>query len=530
MLDCIKRLIGAGAAALLLLLVTGHPLASERGEPFISWYPPQVYGAGTQNWAVTQGDDGIMYFGNDGVVLTFDGARWERIKVASGRAIRSLARASDGRILVGSQGDFGFLEPTDGGAIEYVSLADDLPEDAPAFTDIWQVLVDNDRWFFSSHKALFQVESGNIHIHSHEPAQAGGAFLVGGELYIDLDETGLSRLSTNGLESLSADSSVRHVFAMTSLPDGRILIGTLQDGLLAYSPATATVDPVAPRASRYLADKRLYHGISLSDGRVALATLRGGVILVDVLADEFEVIDKRSGLPDIRVWHVFLDADDGLWLGMDSGIARVESNSALSRFNSQRGLEGPVLSLSRHNGKLHAGTTLGLFRLVDGYFESVEGIDSEVWDLAGQAHERGARAAAGCNHVRYLRNTESIHRTHFRTLPEHQSWQAERSARAALGRHLRSRPGISWTGSKMNGHRPSSPLMSGRCVDSWQVKMTPCGWKPGLTASGDSTCTTAGPLWNHPPPTQEQDSDGMDHVGDRRSSTGRLQKRHLAMA
>ena len=34
------------------------------GIPFIRNYPRNVYNAGTQNWAITQDNRGIMYFGN----------------------------------------------------------------------------------------------------------------------------------------------------------------------------------------------------------------------------------------------------------------------------------------------------------------------------------------------------------------------------------------------------------------------------------------------------------------------------------
>ncbi len=382
MLDCIRHQVRAGGATLALLFLVGTITASERGQPFISWYPPQVYGAGTQNWAITQGDDGVMYFGNDGVVLTFDGARWDRMPILPGRAIRSLAHASDGRILVGTQGDFGYIDFANDGTATYVSLAAHLPDDAPAFSDVWQVIAHGSDWYFASPQALFHLSDGDFHIHSHDQTKAGGTFLVHETLYSDLAGIGLARLGADGYEPLSEAIANLMVHAMVPLPDARILIGTRQSGLFVYNPNNEEIDPIAPDASAFLAEQHVYHGVGLSDGRVALATLRSGVVLVDALTDEFEVIDRRTGLPDIRVWHLFLDDDDGLWLGLDTGIARMESSSVLTRYDGHSGLEGSALSFIRHDGILHAGTTMGLFRLVDGRFEAIEGIASEVWDLA----------------------------------------------------------------------------------------------------------------------------------------------------
>ena len=381
MLDCIRHQVRAGGATLVLLFLAGTITASERGQPFISWYAPQDYGAGTQNWAITQGDDGVMYFGNDGVVMTFDGARWDRVPILAGRAVRSLARTSDGRILVGSQGDFGYIDFAHDGSASYVSLADALPDDAPVFTDVWEVIAHGNDWYFSSPQALFHLNDGEFHIHAHDQ-RAGGTFLVHGELYSDIAGIGLARLGPDGYQPLPGANANLTVHAMVPLPDARILIGTRQTGLFAYNPDTEALDPIAHDASAFLAEQHVYHGLGLNDGRVALATLRSGVVLVDALTDEFEVIDRRAGLPDVRVWHLFLDTEDGLWLGLDTGIARMESSSVLSRFDAHSGLEGAALSLLRHDGVLHAGTTMGLFRLVDGHFEAIEGIASEVWDLA----------------------------------------------------------------------------------------------------------------------------------------------------
>lgn len=389
MSGCIGRHARAGAAALFLLMLTISLPASERGQPFISWYPPQVYGAGTQNWAIAQDNHGVMYFGNDGVVVTFDGARWDQLRVLSGRAVRSLAVAADGRILVGTQGDFGYLSVADDGSTQYVSLAAELPENAPSFTDIWQVIAYDDDWYFSSRQALFHVTGDEIRIHHHEDNPAGGSFLVHGELYTDLIDTGLARLGPDGYELLPEPMAHLSIYAMLPLADGRILIGSRHDGLFVYDRASETIDPIAPEASAFLAEQHLYHGVALNDGRAALATLRGGVVLVDALTDQFQVIDRRSGLPDIRVWHLRLDSDDGLWLAMDSGLARIDSGGALSRFDSHSGLNGPALSLIRHDGIVHAGTNMGLFRLVDGHFEAIAGIDSEVWDLVDWSGTQG---------------------------------------------------------------------------------------------------------------------------------------------
>lgn len=375
-----------------LLLCNGilPAVAEEQGLPFIAWYPPQVYAAGTQNWAITQGADGLMYFGNDGVILRFDGSRWDRIPVSPGRAVRSLGTAVDGRILVGSQSEFGYLEQDADGTEFFVSLSAVLPPEAPAFTDVWQSIATDQAWYFSTPQALFWYADGRLGWHEHASPGVGGSFWVHGRLYTDTSE-GLIVLGDPDYRPAGEQASSLHLYAMLPASDGRILLGTRQQGLFLFDPASGEVESVAAEASAWLAENQVYHGTALVDGRFALGTLRGGIALIDLERDEWEIIGAAEGLPDIRVRHLYSDRDGGLWLALDSGLARLEPQSPITRWNDRLGLNGPVLSLIREQDRLYAGTTLGLFVLDQGRFQPIDGIDSEVWDLHVWTPQAGRR-------------------------------------------------------------------------------------------------------------------------------------------
>jgi diguanylate cyclase (GGDEF)-like protein len=366
---------------ILVLLALQASAEPERGLPFVSWYSPQDYGAGTQNWAIAQGHDDIMYFGNDSVVLVFDGARWSQVRVAPGRAVRSLAVAGDGRILVGSQGEFGYLVEDAYGELRYQSLLPELPAEAPEFSDVWQILVNDSGWYFSTSQALFHFSDDEIRIIDHGATPAGGSFQVNDHIFTDFLHLGIQALIDGHYQHLPVAFQRRSTYAMLPMADERILIGTRQQGLFALDPADWSLTPVAESAGQYLTEHHLYHGTVLPDGRHAFATLRGGLVLVDVANDRVEVINRERGLPDNRLRHLFVDAEGGLWIALDSGIARLEPRSMIAQWDRRTGLDGAVLSMIHHMGKFYAGTTLGLFELIDGHFEPVFGIDSEVWEL-----------------------------------------------------------------------------------------------------------------------------------------------------
>jgi len=48
---------------------------AEQGLPFITNYSPKTYKAFPQNWSIAEDDRGIMYFGNQNIILEYDGLR-----------------------------------------------------------------------------------------------------------------------------------------------------------------------------------------------------------------------------------------------------------------------------------------------------------------------------------------------------------------------------------------------------------------------------------------------------------------------
>ena len=50
--------------------------ANRIGVPNIQNYLKSDYMAGTQNWAISQGNDGFIFFANNDGLLSYDGIKW----------------------------------------------------------------------------------------------------------------------------------------------------------------------------------------------------------------------------------------------------------------------------------------------------------------------------------------------------------------------------------------------------------------------------------------------------------------------
>jgi hypothetical protein len=109
---------------LILFLFTTHLLWSQNtiGIPNIINYTKQVYSAGSQNWNIAQGKNGIMYFTNNDGLLSFDGTFWRLYKLPNKTIARSVAVHNDKQDLCRRTREIGYFFPDANGELEYTSL------------------------------------------------------------------------------------------------------------------------------------------------------------------------------------------------------------------------------------------------------------------------------------------------------------------------------------------------------------------------------------------------------------------------
>src|SRR4029077_4520077 len=97
------------AAILPSVADAGAEESIELGRPLYRFFSSREYLADNQNWGVVQDRQGLLLFGNDNLVLQYDGQRWEHIPVPGGSAIQGLAVNDDGEIWVGGVDQLGRL-------------------------------------------------------------------------------------------------------------------------------------------------------------------------------------------------------------------------------------------------------------------------------------------------------------------------------------------------------------------------------------------------------------------------------------
>lgn len=344
----------------------------EEGRPFITNFTTSDYDAESQNWAVVEDDRGVIYIGNNSGVLEYDGVEWRLMQLPNRSTVRSLDKDSDGRIWVGGAGDIGYLAPDSLGRATFVSVLDEVPEEYREFADVWSTNATDDGIYFNVSSAILRWDGSSMKVFKAAATPFHVADVIDGIFYVRQWETGLLRME----QTPSGDSLMlvpggdrfgnSRIYVMLPFGDGRILIGTREDGLLVWNPSAVSEEagnfvPFRTEADDILAAGGIYlPGAVLPDGNFVIGTLSEGLVVIDHDGRLVRHIGRKDGLQDNTIYDPFVDSSGSLWLGLGHGIARVEIASPLTHYDVTAGIDGVTYTMNRHNGMLYAGSNTGV--------------------------------------------------------------------------------------------------------------------------------------------------------------------------
>lgn len=362
-----------------------------KGMPFIRNYAPVTYGAHNQNWAIAQDLRGVMYFGNGSGILEYDGVSWNIIRNNKGTVVRSLAADEKGNIYVGAYGDIGYLAPDSTQQLHFVSLVPKLDEQYRVFSDVWQTLSASDGIYFVTQKYVFRWDGENMRVWNANTSFHLG-FAVQGQFFVKQINVGLMHIKSDSLVMIPSGEQFATVDVMTMLPSpsgvkGQYLMGTHTNGLLHFDGQN--IESFPTDADGLLKTSLIYRGTQLPNGHYALGTMRDGVFIIDKKGTLQLHLNKAAGLQDEMTFYLYPDHQGSLWIAMHLGISRAETGSPHTYFGEREGLEGSVNKILRHQAKLYAATTMGVYVLdtspesivASGKFQRIQNISPQVWAM-----------------------------------------------------------------------------------------------------------------------------------------------------
>ncbi|WP_051621112.1 triple tyrosine motif-containing protein [Leeuwenhoekiella sp. MAR_2009_132] len=367
----------------IVIVLTFNFLNAQELPPVLN-FSPDYYNAENQNWALAQDDSGYVYSANNSGLLQFDGAKWRLYPSPNNTIIRSVATVGK-RVYTGSYMQFGFWEEDHTGKLVYNSLSDSLKIPILEDEQFWNI-IPLDQWVIF--QSLNRIYSYNTKTKAFEvitnEATISKSLLLDGKIYFQSTGEGLFCI-LNGKKTLVSDSSVfkdKLLVNLFKVANYSVAV-TQHSGF--YKLVGDEISTWNTSADQELLDKTIYSSKQLKDKTLIVGTISNGVYHLSENGTILYQINQNAGLINNTVLSINEDRNANVWLGLDRGIALINSNSPYRVYKDNSGELGAVYSAVVNDSTLYLGTNQGLFYR-DLYkpetaFKLVPNTKGQVWFL-----------------------------------------------------------------------------------------------------------------------------------------------------
>ncbi len=367
--------------AVFLLLFGFNFLSFSQELPPIIKYSSSVYGAGNQNWMISQDKNNYVYFANNEGLLEFNGSNWNLYPSPNETIIRSV-KVIDNKIYTGCYMEFGFWTKQSNGQLQYTSLSQKIKSKIQDDEQFWNI-INYEHWvvfqslsriyIYDTKTKIFQIIVPKNNIIK--------SFSANNAIYYQSLKAGLFEIE-NGKTKLVSNNPI--------LQNDRIInVFSTNEGLIIQTQSNGIFKLIDNKLSKFSIDivldaNSIYSCEILSNGNFAIGTVSNGLFILFNDGKLKYHITQNRGLSNNTILSLFEDAEKNLWIGLDNGINCINLNSPVKSFSDDTGFFGTVYASILNNDKLYIGTNQGLFfknfNSNDDY-QFIDGTKGQVWSL-----------------------------------------------------------------------------------------------------------------------------------------------------
>src|ERR1035437_9297945 len=382
------RIFLTGLFIILFQVLSVNGQLLRYGLPGLRNFQRSEYNCGTQNWAVAQAPNGMIYFANNEGLLEFDGQHWTAYRDLP-LFYRSLC-IDKKRIYIGSFNEIGYYEADETGQLKYHSLRKLVKNNLSDIDEIWRIHKTSYGIVFQSFKGLFIYDGHTIQTVLPR-SKFHFSYYVNGILWVYDDDEGLMQYREGKLKRIPDGNFFAGTEVWTILPvnDDQIIIGTAKKGLFFYDGVK--VAPWNTPVNALLKQNQIFSGALIQDKYYAFGTIQNGLIISDRSGKPIMEMNKVRGLQNNTILSMCSDNEGSIWLGLDNGISMIDFNSPVTFVQNYFDL-GTGYASVKFNNKFYLGTNQGLFVINweeflnplkrKESFKMIEGTEGQVWNLS----------------------------------------------------------------------------------------------------------------------------------------------------
>lgn len=351
-------------------------------EPVLTNYSSLTYGAALQNWAIAQGRNGEMYFGNGEGVLAYDGYWWSKYQLPGNAVARSLLSVGN-RLYVGSYEEFGYMERGDDGNMIYTSLWKLLKHYTPHNDEIWNIIeMPNGNIVFQSFCSWFDYDGKTVKVH-YDPAWFPLYFFsVRGQIYVQEVGGGFGRMENSKYKPLIDRQSLGNGYVVAAMPYGRneMLLVTEFNGLYLYDGRQ--VRHLATKVDGLLRQAQVNRATVIpADSTIVLGTIHDGIFGLSPQGQLKWHYNMRHLLANNTVLRLFCDRDNNVWAALDAGLALIHSGASYSLMTDSETPFGMVYDVFSIPTGIYVATNQATWFYGGSGKQMIRGTEGQNWHL-----------------------------------------------------------------------------------------------------------------------------------------------------
>lgn len=373
---------------LLPLMALSDPPNSGKSygpKPFVINYAKSEYGGDNQNWSVSADEAGIVYFGNNAGMLSFDGSNWQLYNLPDESVVRSLKAGPKNRVYVGAYEEFGYFETDDEGRKTYISLSDSIDQSLFHNDEIWRIILNEGKVYFQSFTSIFvwngrkvdRIDPGSPVVLLHKARN---------RLFIHKIDEGLFELKERKLVFVEGSGFLKDDEIKMVIPFGerKFLVGAANKGLFIYDGEHFT--PWDIPLAKAIRNAEINCGLALQD-TYAIGTIVKGIYILDSDGNLRSHLSTKNELQNNTVLTLAKDKSGNIWAGLDRGIDYIALEPPLDFYIDKSGVLGSVYAAALYQDALWVGTNRGLYKYrvtSKNTFsdpQMIEGSQGQVWSL-----------------------------------------------------------------------------------------------------------------------------------------------------
>ena len=369
----------------VLSLAFFFPIVAEASPQFqrARQFNKQDYRAASQNWSVSTGNDGTIYFANHKGLLTFNGTSWKLHALPNKTILRAVLAVSDSMIYTSGYMELGYWKPDKFGNLQYFSLTPNAKEFFTKNIEFWKIETSGETVYFHSFTRILSFRSDTAS-QIILPGFSSIMNKINGKILATVKDIGLYEIKGNQAEPYLTHNFFRDKLVRFLLPykNNQLLIGTASHGIYTWNGKEFSV--WNPKWSDYFIINELNREIIHRTGQIGQGTIIDGVSVFDTDGNPQLKLNAQDGLPNNTVLGMDTDPWNNIWVGLDDGIGFISHRRESSFSVVPIPDVGAIYAIALHNGYCYLGTNQGLFVKKEndcqGSFSLIPGTQGQIWD------------------------------------------------------------------------------------------------------------------------------------------------------